>query len=134
MRRRFVDMLKRIPWALLLVLCWAGVRFSGINLGVDGVLVWPFVAGSFIALTIEFSKSGDIMIRSFGRDLAFAICATLVLGSGVTLVWQSQSVYIVDLLVAFTVLYDAYVSTLNSFRTALRNMQAGVDTTAADAN
>lgn len=123
-------MLKRIPWALLLVLLWAGGRYSGVNLGIDGFAIWVFVILSLITLVFEFYKSGDIMLRSFQADLISAITTTLVLGYGLCL--AQQDLQPVDLLVAFVVLTDAIVSPINSFRTALRNMQAAVGPTAVD--
>ncbi|MEK7650212.1 MAG: hypothetical protein AAB367_04640 [Patescibacteria group bacterium] len=124
-------MFKRIPWALLLVLGWIMVRHSGVDLSVEGVAIWPFVGVSFVTLMAEFYRSGDIMILSYKLDQTFAVVATLVLGYGLSLAVQDP--HVLDLLVAAVVLADAIISPVNSFRTALRNMQAGVDTTAADA-
>jgi hypothetical protein len=124
-------MLKRVPWTLLLVLSWAGARYSGVNLEVTGGAFLGFVALAFITIMLEFNRSGDIMLPSFKREQVLILMATLLLGSATPLVYQNP--HIVDLIVIAVVLADGYVSPVNSFRTALRNMQAGVDTTAADA-
>jgi hypothetical protein len=98
------------------------------------ILTWILLVGCFVILVLEFQKSGDILLRSFRLDLILAIAALVATTSVITLLWERGTFYTIDIFIAGIVLVDAFVSPSNSFRTALRNWQGGVNTVADDSS
>ncbi|MFA5174095.1 MAG: hypothetical protein WC438_02850 [Candidatus Pacearchaeota archaeon] len=128
--------LKRLPLALILVVIWSVVRlrlaienFSQFNL--TGLI---FVFACVIVLVIEFYKSGDINLKAFGWDLALSVVATII--CTVTITWivaHHKGAHFTDGMICLLILFDAWVSPFNSYRTALRNWTANVGTSPSDA-
>ena len=117
---------KRVPFPLILLAFWNLLRWTGVGLSIGSVVGIVLMALSFLVIMLEFWKSGDIALPSFIRDQTFAVIATLCVGVTVTLVWEHRVFYIADLFVIAAVLTDALISSVNSYRTALRNIQAGI--------
>jgi hypothetical protein len=111
-----------IPWAGLVCAVWAIIRLNQsqvLDFNTPAGIALLFFA--FIALVIEFFKSGDVGLGAFIWDLTFAL---LTLGFGVytiTLLDQRNDWNILDVLIFAVLVCDAWVSPINAFRTALRN-------------
>jgi len=127
-----VKLLRKTPLALVLVLAWISARTAGVDFSIVTPWAWMVAIASMVVSMLEFYKSGDIMIHSFKIDITCSVIATVIMSSGATYVWMSQNVYFVDMFVVAVVLFDALVSPINSFRSALRNMQAGVNSAPVD--
>ncbi len=126
---------KRFPWSPLLAATWLAARLAGIDFGLTTPAIWVAVIGSVGVMMAEFYKSSDVLVISFEIDLLASILATIIVSSGVTVLWTSREVYLMaDGFVIASVLADAIIGPRNSFRTALRNIQAGVNQSAIDAN
>jgi hypothetical protein len=116
----------RFTNVLFLVALWGILRMTGVALPISGVFAVVLMVLSLIVLTLEFYKSGDIGTRSFRIELALALLAVIVTTALIThLWWANESRYLIDVVIFFVVLTDAFLGTYNSYRTALRNVQAG---------
>ena len=91
-----------------------------------GTAAIVLVVFSVPIIVIEFLKSGDISVKSFGLDLFAAILETVLATMTLTLIWKSEGLNFVltDLLIGFVAIADIWVSTLNTYKTGLRNIQA----------
>lgn len=120
--------LLRIPLVLIMVISWAIMRYSGINLDTGGGPGMTLLVVCIVVLIIEFFKSGDISLGGFGLDLLF-VMVTLIIATATTTIivygygWQQLG--FVDMMVLLVTLCDSWVPPYNSFRTALRNLQVG---------
>ena len=128
-----MQLLRRLPLVLILVLAWAALRLSGCELTLGDPISWALVIACFSVTLIEFYKSGDITLTSFKFDLAFAVIATVVTAALVTHFWGQGVISVPDFFITVSVLADAFLSPVNSFRSALRNVQAGINTAPTDA-
>jgi prolipoprotein diacylglyceryltransferase len=122
-----MKLLYKVPWTLILVLCWATARLFGAQLAASTVPGLIVIVAGFAALVIEFMRSSDITVRSFKMDLGMSIVA-LVTASVVTtcLFTLHRGLAFVDLVVWVVVFADAWSSPVNSFKTALRNITTDV--------
>lgn len=115
-----------VPWASLVCAAWAGIRLSkylALDLATPPGLV--LLCASLVALVVEFFKSGDVGLSEFIRDLTFAL-VTLAAGVvTITLLVQRDHVTVLDGIVFSVLVLDAWLSPINAFRTALRNVTHG---------
>lgn len=118
--------LKKVPTVLVLVAIWALVRFLGLATPMASVWAWILLIACFAAIVYEFYKSSDITVRSFAVDLGFAVLAMAMVSISLTLLWQYRSWFLIDVIVFATAFIDGYVSPMNSFRCAQRNLQGGI--------
>ena len=119
--------LRKVPLVLLLIVIWAILRLTGVNLasgGIGGIFV---ICVAILVLMLEFYKSGDISTRGFMRDTAYANLS-LIAGTYVVIkLWLSgQGVGFTDVVMMLVIAFDSFVSPVNSFRMALRDMSARV--------
>lgn len=118
---------RNIPFVLALLALWVGIKLAGYNTSFVGPVGITLICVTFFVLFIEFFKSGDIGLKTFGLDTAFSVLQVIACTATVTYLITRSSwgvMSIPDLLVCFTVLVDAWFSPYNSFRTALRNFAA----------
>jgi hypothetical protein len=122
--------LRRMPWALLLVISWAIARFMGAELATSSIPGLFFIVFGFSALVLEFIFSADISVAAFQRELGTAI-VTLVVASVVAtcLITMHRGIGFVDGFILCIALVTTWVCPVNSFKTALRNITADVGTT-----
>jgi hypothetical protein len=112
-----------IPWASLVCAAWATIRLGHylvLDLATPPGLV--LLCAAIFALVVEFFKSGDVGLGAFIRDLTLAL---LTLAAGVvtlTLLVQRDHVTVLDGIVFTVLVLDAWLSPINAFRTALRNI------------
>lgn len=124
-----MKLLRRVPLVLIALVLWFVVKLVGPELTIANPLSAVFIIGLFIVSNIEFIKSSDITVSTFTLDLLFAFIGTVVC---VSMAWYEYGVLgnmpcLADLVVFGVVVADATISPMNSFRTALRNVQAGVN-------
>lgn len=121
------DSMFKVMWKLFrpltaVLLVWFGLRASHFALplvSLQGVITLVAVFGM---VAIEFAMSSDIGVKSFCKDLFFALFNLILATMLVTwLVAGDREVFVTDFVVWVCVLVDAYLGTTNSFRTALRN-------------
>ena len=119
--------LKRLPLALFLVIIWSIARMSSVNFSIGTPLGIVLTFICFGVIFLEFYKSGDISLNSFGWDLGLSIPATVICATTITLLIQRGfgELFLTDILVAAVILFDAWFSPFNSFRIALRNLMVG---------
>ena len=112
-----------IPWASLVCAAWATIRLGRyLELDLATPLGLVLLCAALFALVAEFFKSGDVGLGEFIRDLTLAL---LTLAAGVvtiTLLLQSDRVTVLDGIILAVVVLDAWLSPINAFRTALRNL------------
>lgn len=119
---------RRIPWPIVVVVLWGMLRWNNFAPSVASPFGLTIIFCSFLILIFEFWKSGDISPKSFLLDQTLSVAATTITASlAVLIYWERQTFYAVDIIVFAVVLSDAIMSPFNSFRTALRNIQAGVN-------
>lgn len=115
-----------IPWASLVCAAWATIRlgrYVELDLATPPGLV--LLCSAIFALVVEFFKSGDVSLGRFMRDLTLAL---LTLSAGVvtiTLLIQRDAVTVLDGIVLAVLVLDAWLSPINAFRTAMRNVAIG---------
>ena len=120
-------LIRRTPFILALVVAWAVLRAVDAPLGLASPFAWGLVAAAYAVCALEFYKSGDVTIRSFEFDVGFSV-STTILASVLAYHFMSETGFrIPDLFVCAAVVADAYISPVNSFRSALRNVQAGIN-------
>lgn len=120
--------IRRVPLVLILVATWAALRISGAPLDHASPISWVLVIVCFLVAFAEFYKSGDVTLSSFKIDLAFAVAGTVAATVVAQSLWGQGSFSLPDFFVCAVVVADALISPVNSFRSALRNVQAGVNT------
>lgn len=135
--RRFVADLdvshwRRVPLPFIVLALWGIARWAGYDWPIGSVWSVGLIATCFIILMLEFFKSGDVALGSFKLDQLLSVVATVIVVAAETLLWEHKGVSTVDFFVLAVILGDAYVSPVNSFRTAQRNIQAGVNTGGGD--
>lgn len=127
---KWIRLIKKLPLALILVAVWGAARLGGVDFSpatVSGIVV---IMACFVVFTLEFIKSGDITLRSFGLDQAYAVLMIIVGTCVMTiLVRDAYAPCVTDALIALLILCDGWVSPFNSFRTALRNWSAATVST-----
>lgn len=115
-----------IPWTALLLILVLGFHQFQINLSTGSVPSITVIIVSFLVLVFEFIKSGDIQFKRFIWDLSLSILilviATWFYGY---LFFCKQHLFFVDYVAFFVILFDSWLSPINAFRTALRNLQIG---------
>lgn len=115
-----------IPWTALLLLLVLGFHQFQINLSTGSAPSIAVIIVSFLVLVLEFIKSGDIQFKRFIWDLSLSILilviATWFYGY---LFFCKQHLFFVDYVAYFVILFDSWLSPINAFRTALRNLQIG---------
>lgn len=103
---------KQIPYVLLITNIWSIGKLAGLSTSL--LLV-------FAALAVEFFKSGDIGLNTFGMDTAFSVLQVICGTVTITLMFcNHKPLTLPDCLLCLVVLADAWFSPFNSFRTALR--------------
>jgi hypothetical protein len=120
--------LKNIPSTLILVIIWMITRLIQLDFSIAHPLGIILTILCFAVLIIEFTKSGDITLKSFGLDLAFAILATVVNTATITMLIERHGLsglYVTDYILSGVILCDTWLSPYNSFRIALRNFMVG---------
>jgi cation transport ATPase len=123
---KFLAMLGRFPWSLLVVLAmWFAYQAQ---LDLSGTLGLVFIGFCVFVVVIEFFKSGDIRLGPFFLDLLFSVGAVVAGAALLTYMVTHGDGGLPGfhyLLGGAVVLVDAILSPFNSFRTALRNLQFG---------
>lgn len=121
--------LKRLPLALVLVVLWSILRISGVSFPIhriNGLILMCFCFG---VIAVEFFKSGDISLRSFGWDLTFSVITTVIGTCTMTIiVVEKMGLSPTDFFMCSLIICDAWISPINSFRTAQRNWEAQIGT------
>lgn len=113
---------------LIMVMLWAILRLSGVDMPYSSVWVWILFIPMLVSLFVEFQRSMDIMAYMFARDLLLAILSVVMTTITITyIVVGSMDVRLIDMLVALVVFIDAWMSTTNSFRMALRNLSGNIN-------
>jgi len=114
-----------LPGALILVVIWSITRLSGVNFSIKAIPGIILACLCFVVLVIEFYKSGDRALSSFGWDLGLSVLVT-ILGTAVLTLLISRTgffhLYLTDYIIGFLIIFDAWFSPYNSFRIALRNL------------
>jgi hypothetical protein len=113
-----------LPAALILTILWSIARMSGVNFSIKGILGIILACLCFGVLVIEFYKSGDRVLDSFGWDLGLSVLSTILATTILTLLISEHglfNLYLTDYLIGFMVIFDSWFSPYNSFRIALRN-------------
>jgi hypothetical protein len=111
-----------IPLVLVLTVLWSITKTTGVSTSITSVVGIILLLMTFSALAFEFFKSGDIGLKTFSVDTAFSIVQTIICTSTVSvLLGKGLTPTIPDLILFAAVLLDAWMSPVNSFRTALRN-------------
>ena len=122
----FMKFLFLFPWSAVLLALVTGFHFSRIDLQLGSIPSIVVIAGSFIVLVLEFIKSGDIQLKRFIWDLTqsivILILATWFYGY---LFFCKEPVFFVDYIAYLVLIFDSWLSPINAFRTALRNLQIG---------
>lgn len=115
-----------IPFSGFLLLCLIIMHLTQIDLSVGTIASILTIVVSFVVLAVEFFKSGDITFRVFVLDITFSV-VVLVIGTWLFsyLFIRGMKVYFVDFMVYAILLLDSWMSPVNAFRTALRNLQIG---------
>jgi hypothetical protein len=112
-----------IPWATIVCAVWSAIRLGHylvLDLATPPGLV--LLCAALVALVVEFFKSGDVGLGGFIRDLTLALL-TLVAGAvTLTLLVQRDHVTVLDGIVFTVLVLDAWLSPINAYRTALRNV------------
>src|SRR5687768_10341609 len=122
-----MKLLRVIPMTVMLAIVWAAMRLSKMDLSLNTPNGIGIVIACFVILTLEFFKSGDISLRSYMIDQAFAILSLIGVSVLITLLFfRGEALVIADWLVAAVCLIDSWLCPVNSFRTALRNWQSAV--------
>ena len=119
--------LNRVPWTLVLVLCWAGARSAGAQLAINSASGIIILIAAFGALVVEFMRSADITVARFKFELAMAVVAVGCASAMTALLFTMHlGITLADIIVWIVVLVNAWVCPVNSFKTALRNITTDV--------
>src|SRR3989344_2149343 len=105
-----VKLARRLPFMLAVVIFWATVRLSGVVLPITHFVSLGIIFASIAIIIFEFYKSGDITTLSFELDLGIALATFIQFG-------KNLGFCSIDLYVIFICATDAYVSSVNSYRT-----------------
>ena len=70
--------LNRIPFVLLLILIWIGLRQGGMDVSAGSIAGIVLMVLCFIVLIIEFYKSADIGLRTFKLEMAGTVLNTVL--------------------------------------------------------
>lgn len=115
-----------IPWSAILFIIVLSFHYLQADLFLGSVPSIVVITSSFIVLVLEFIKSGDIQFKRFIWDLTQSllvlIFATWFYGY---LFFCQQHLYFVDYVAYLVLIFDSWLSPINAFRTALRNLQIG---------
>lgn len=107
-----------LPLMLLWVLAWAVGRMMLPELTGNHIVGLVLAGIGFVSLLVEYSRSVDLNMTRFVRDLV-ASQITLVLATLV--LTKCEGWQLLDVFVALAVVADAVLSTYVSYGTALRN-------------
>src|SRR5687768_13680419 len=114
--------LRVIPLTVFLTAAWALMRTGKLDLSLNTPYGIGIVIACFVVLTLEFFKSGDINLKSYMIDQAFAILSLISAAALITVIInRGEQLVIADWLIAAVCLIDSWLCPVNSFRTALRN-------------
>lgn len=122
-----MKMLSKIPFTLILTISWLFLNIFGIDLSMSSPFGISILFLAFIVYIIEFYKSGDIMLRSFMLDLAYAILNLIIVTCYITIIIKSGfKLHAIDIMVSMIALIDIWLSPVNGYRTALRNLSTDI--------
>lgn len=111
-----------------MVIVWASARAVGFEFGLMSPLGIGVLLLTIGALVFEFALSVDIGVKSFNRDLLFALTNVVIGSSLITWMLVARGgIAFTDILILVCILVDAWLGTTNSFRTALRNWSGQVN-------
>ena len=113
-----------IPWTSLVCAAWAAIRLGNyLDLSLATPLGLVLLCTALFALVAEFFKSGDVGLGDFIRDLTLALLTLVVGVVTITLLYQRDTgMTVLDGIIFAVVVLDAWLSPINAFRTALRNL------------
>ena len=115
-----------IPWPALLFMMVLAFHFTQTDLLLGSVPSIVVISGSFIVLILEFIKSGDIQFKRFIWDLTQSLLILIFATCFYSyLYFCKQHLYFVDYVAYLVLIFDSWLSPINAFRTALRNLQIG---------
>ena len=122
----FMKLFFLIPWTALLFITLLGFHYFQVDLSTGSASSIIVIIVSFLVLVLEFIKSGDIQFKRFIWDLTQSI-VLLILATGFYsyLFFCKQHLFFVDYIAYFVIVFDSWLSPINAFRTALRNLQIG---------
>lgn len=119
--------LSKIPFTLILTISWLFLNIGGIDLSASSPFGLSMISLAFIVYIIEFYKSGDIMLRSFMLDLAYAILNLIIVTCYITIIIKSEfKICAIDVMISMIALTDIWLSPVNGYRTALRNLSTDI--------
>jgi hypothetical protein len=119
--------LSKIPFTLILTISWLFLNIGGIDLSASSPFGLSMISLAFIVYMIEFYKSGDIMLRSFMLDLAYAILNLIIVTCYMTIIIKSGfKICAIDVMISMIALTDIWLSPVNGYRTALRNLSTDI--------
>ena len=115
-----------LPWTALLFLLVSAFHYFHLDLSTGSIPSLVVIVTGFIVLVLEFIKSGDIQFTRFIWDLTLSILI-LILATWFYsyLYFCKQPLVFVDYVAYFVIIFDTWLSPINAFRTALRNLQIG---------
>jgi uncharacterized membrane protein len=117
---------RRIPFVLILLALWAILRMSGETMSAGSTWGVIFIITGFVVLIVEFLKSSDIGMTTFKIEMAVTVFTTVLASIALTRLVASDDIHIGDVVLAVVVIVDAWLSPVNSFGMALRNIQGNV--------
>lgn len=118
--------LNRIPFVLLLILIWIGLRMGGLDVSAGSIAGIVLMVLCFIVLIIEFYKSADIGLRTFKLEMAGTVLNTVLATFLVSRYVALNDIHTGDVFVMVVVLVDAWLGPVASFAMALRNVSANL--------
>jgi hypothetical protein len=122
-------MLKKIgfiPWTALLLIGLILTQQLGLDRTMGKIPSIVLLISSIVILIIEFFRSGDMRFHQYVVDTSFSL---LVLIGGTWylayLFYSGIQIYMIDYIIYTILVVDSWLSPINAYRTALRNVQVG---------
>ncbi|MBN2144591.1 MAG: hypothetical protein JW774_08200 [Candidatus Aureabacteria bacterium] len=113
-----------VPWTALLVVSVIALRLGNMDLILGSVPSMGVLIGAVLVMALEFLRSGDIQLKKFVWDTTLSVF--ILIGSTWAVAYMiinHISIHFVEWLVYAIVILDSWLSPINAFRTALRNVQ-----------
>lgn len=118
---------RRLPFTLFLLILWAVLRLADVKMTAGSLSGITFVILGFLVLIVEFFKSADIGVRTFRIEQAVTVLTTISATIGLTRIGFND-IHFGDVILGVVIVFDAWVSPVNSFSMALRNVQGNIGT------
>jgi hypothetical protein len=113
-----------IPWTALLLLSVIAMRLWNMNLVLGSVPSIGILIASILVMVLEFLRSGDIQLGKFITDTTISTISLIIASWYIAyMVIERKPLHFVEYLVYVIIILDSWLSPINAFRTALRNVQ-----------